>query len=511
MRRIEELINIPQYVSRYFNGLQGKTLASGEISINCPFHQDKHSSFCINPTTGLWKCYVPDCKGYQGGNLLQLVAAMEGIDTKDAYKKILKECGIEVDNKPAPKELCEDKISEYHLALLGEKPVIDYLNTKYCYTNETIIKFKLGWNGSRITIPIYDHTGKLVNIRKKPLDNGHCMGIEFYNQMRLFPISNLEGETIYLFEGEKDCMLACQIGLNAMTVTSGAGSFNQEWLPLFKDKKIVVCYDIDAAGRAGAERIKDMLLNAVSELKIIHLPITTPPNGDFTDYILAGGTLESFLELVANTNVEEKVITQNTRIPDFVYDTELSAAANAEFFYKRVRFNIVVSGKDTQPYLPPAEIEITCPANQPYCKYCGMARYGGSYVLKLNELSSDILQWIDCTEDHHRTLIQKNLEIPLKCKLWKVFTAKAQIVTEVTLIPEISYASHDTEYVVRTAYIIGKSVKANCSYRLEAITMPHPTDQKATHLIYKISENKTAIDEFEMTEKLIAKLGVFKV
>lgn len=509
MRKIEDLINVSQYVRGYLQGW--KEGASGELTLNCPFHDDKHASFSINASTGCWKCYVPQCLGFNGGNLVQLVANMEGITTKEAHAKILKDCGINArEEAPPPKELCEAKVIEYHMALLGEVDVLNILHKKYLYNVETINRFKLGWNGTRITIPIYDETGKLVNIRKKPLDSGHCIGIEYFNQMRLFPIENLNEETIYLFEGEKDCMLACQLGLTGMSVTSGAGSFSQEWLPSFKDKNVIICYDIDEAGITGAMRVKDFLLNAVNDLRIVRLPISEPKNGDFTDYILQGGTKDKFLDLVKSTGSEPKLIHQVTRIPTFVHNVELGRASDADYYFKRVRFNVVVSGKDTQPYLPPSEIEITCPANQPFCKYCGMANYGGRFTLKLNELSQDILQWIDCTDNDHTTLIRKNMEIPLKCKIWKTFVAKAQTVEEVTLIPEISYAVHNTEYVVRSAYVIGKSVKSNHNYRFEAITMPHPEDQKVTHLIYGIAENHTNIDEFKVTDRVREALKIFQ-
>ena len=514
MRRIEDRIDVARYLTTYLGGtLQtGRRMASGEAAINCCFHEDKHASFSINPSTGLWKCHTPNCRGFTGGNLILLVAAIEGLSNKEAAEKILSDCGVEItEEKPAPEELCEDRIQEYHTALLCNSEILETLHIKYLWDNLTIINFKLGWNGSRITIPIYDHLGKLVNIRKKPIDSGHCVGIEFFNQMRLFPIQNLSGEEIFLFEGEKDCMLACQLGLNAMTVTSGAGGFNQEWITLFKEKSVIVCYDVDQAGITGAKRIKEILLNAVKELKIVSLPITSPPNGDFTDYVLQGGNKEKFLELVNQTAPEIKLVAQPTRIPTYVHPVALDEASRAEYYFKRVRFNVVVSGKDTQPYMPPCEIEISCPADQPFCKHCGMAVYGGKFTLKLNELSVDILQWIDCTEETHRVLLRKNLEIPLKCKLWKTFVSKAQTVEEVTLIPEISYASHDTEYVVRTAYVIGKSIKSNCNYQFEAITMPHPANQAATHLIYGITENKTNIDEFKTTDRIREELEMFRV
>lgn len=515
MIKLEDKINVGQFLSRFLRG--GKTLASGELSANCIFHHDEHASLSVNLQTGQWKCFVPTCRGFAGGNLVQFIALLRNIPTDEAYKWIANECGVELEPiKRPPPELSEEKVLEYHQALLNDRETLTFLLTKYLWKLEIIQYFKLGlcFTGpeKRISIPIYDEKNILVNIRKKPLTSGKCIGIEFWNQMRLFPIMHLEGETVYLFEGEKDCILACQLGLNAMTVTSGAGAFSQEWIPYFKDKSLVVCYDIDEAGIAGAIKLKEFLLHVTRDLKIVGLPIKKPANGDFTDYILQGGTAEEFLKLVDKTASEEKILTQKTRITDHVYTVGLAEAANAQYYFKRVCFNIIISGKDTQPFLPPKEIEISCPMGQVFCKYCGIAPYGGKFVLKMNHLSADVLQWIDCTEEHHNVLIRKNMEIPMRCKIWKSFVKEAQTVEEVTLIPEIDYAmTGDTEYVVRSAYVIGKSVKSNHNYKLEAVTLPHPLTQAATHLIYAIAENRTAIDEFRMTEELCKKLRIFNV
>jgi len=515
MIKLEDHIDVGQFLSKFLRG--GKTLASGELSTACPFHKDDHASLSVNLNTGQWKCFTPTCKGFNGGNMVQFIALLRNIPTDEAYRQIAKENGIELEKEHRPPaELSDAKVLEYHKALLNDAEVLAFLSTKYLWKQESIERFNLGLcyigTEKRISIPIYDEKNNLVNLRKKPLDSGKCIGIEFFNQMRLFPIMHLQGEEIYLFEGEKDCILACQLGLNAMSVTSGSGTFSQEWIPYFKDKVLNICYDIDAAGISGALKIKDFLLHVTCELKIIGLPITTPANGDFTDYILQGGTAEEFLKLIDKTNPEEKVITQKTRITDHVYEVGLAEAAKAEFYFKRVNFNVIISGKDTQPFLPPKEIEVKCPMGQSFCKYCGVAAFGGKYVLKLNHLSADILQWIDCTEEHHNVLIRKNLEIPMKCKIWKSFVQEAQTVEEVTLIPEIDYAmTGDAEYVVRSAYVVGKSVKSNHNYRLEAVTLPHPIDQSCTHLIYRIAENRTAIDEFRVDDKMIENLRVFNV
>ncbi len=505
--KLEDRISIPQFISRF---VKAKRTMGNEMSCNCPFHDDKHASFSINIKTGLWKCHAPACRGAQGGNLLQFIALQKDFtDLRDAYKWICEDQGIEYQKREAP-ELSHEQVDNYHFALLGNQEVLKHLKEQYLWNDNTITKYKLGWTGDRISIPIYDGAGKLVNVRKKPLTSGACIGIEYFNQMRLYPIANLAAEEVYLMEGEKDCLLANQLGLNSMTVTSGAGSFRQEWILLFKDKRVYVCFDIDESGVKGGQRIKEFLLNVTAEFKIINLPIFDPVNADFTDYIKQF-SINEFKALVKETKAEEKKVDRPVLISDHVQTATLAEAALAKYYFHRLQLDVVVSGKDTQPYLPPRQIEINCTLGQQHCKRCGMAALGGQYEMMLDHLSADILQWIDCSEDHHVMLIRRQMEIPAGCKMWKHKILQAQNVEEITLIPEIDYTHGDAEYCIRTAYSIGIPMKSNHSYRLEAITVPHPKTQYATHLIYAVSENKTAIDQFKITEKLHEKLKVFQI
>ncbi len=507
MSRIEDRIDITKFISRFVK--ISRTMGD-EVSCNCPFHEDAHASFSVNTKTGLWKCHAPQCDGSVGGNLVQFIALRKGYtNLREAYKFICAECGIEYQMREAP-ELSIECVDEYHFALLADMKTLKLLKEEYLWNSDTITKYRLGLKDNRITFPIYDATGRLVNIRKKPLDSGKCIGIEYHNQMRIYPIINMGKDTLYFMEGEKDCLLANQLGLNAITVTSGAGSFKQEWITAFKGKRVVVCFDIDKAGIAGAQRIKEFLINIATEFKIVALPIKAPVNADFTDYIKAV-SLDKFKELVADTKAEPQVLDRPVRISEKVTTVDLASASLAEYYFHRVQLDVVVSGKDTQPYLPPRQIHLTCPLGQKSCVRCGLAPLGGDYVIKLDHLSADILQWIDCSEDHHQILIRRQLDIPQTCRIWKHHILEAQNVEEVTLIPEIDYASADTEYVIRTAYALGLNIKSNHSYRFEAVTVPHPKDQHVTHLLYAVTENKTAIDEFKMDDKIMEKLKIFRV
>jgi DNA primase len=66
---------------------------------------------------------------------------------------------------------------------------------------------------------------------------------------------------IYLCEGAIDCLTLLGHGFNAVGIP-GANSFKPEWVSLFCNKKVTLCLDNDAAGKAGEERISAMLQSA---------------------------------------------------------------------------------------------------------------------------------------------------------------------------------------------------------------------------------------------------------
>ncbi|MCL2102209.1 MAG: toprim domain-containing protein, partial [Fibromonadales bacterium] len=64
--------------------------------------------------------------------------------------------------------------------------------------------------------------------------------------------------TIYLCEGAIDTLTLLGRGFSAVGIP-GSNSFKPEWANLFANKKIILCLDNDAAGKAGAARISEIL------------------------------------------------------------------------------------------------------------------------------------------------------------------------------------------------------------------------------------------------------------
>src|SRR5690606_508031 len=128
---------------------------------------------------------------------------------------------------------------------------------------------------------------------------------EGYGTVRLFPIDALASEELIIFEGEWDCMLARQLGLPGITQTGGAETWKDERGPLFRGKRVWICYDHDDAGRDGAQKVAKALAPLAAEVRVIALPVEGKSE-DFSDWVLKyGGTAEAFRTLMAEAPVYE--------------------------------------------------------------------------------------------------------------------------------------------------------------------------------------------------------------
>ena len=76
--------------------------------------------------------------------------------------------------------------------------------------------------------------------------------------------------TVYLAEGESDCMALIAAGLEAddtaACVASPGTSFPREWAPLFTGKRIVLCFDRDEPGRKATATVAAILKGRAAEI-----------------------------------------------------------------------------------------------------------------------------------------------------------------------------------------------------------------------------------------------------
>lgn len=187
----------------------------------------------------------------------------------------------------------------YHAAL--PERIRAYLNARGI-ADEVIDRHLLGWNGSRITIPIPNVLGEIAffKLARDPADltDSPKMLTTPGTQAELFGWERVfeRPAELILCEGEFDRLVLETQGFAAATSTGGAGTFRREWAEALAEiPTLYVCFDRDDAGEQGVRRVARLLPRA----RIVRLPDEVGEGGDVTDFFVRlGRSRDDFLGLL---------------------------------------------------------------------------------------------------------------------------------------------------------------------------------------------------------------------
>lgn len=267
---------------RYTRVTSGRNYA-GERAAICPFHGDNKPSLSFNDDTGLWKCFA--CG--KSGSAVTFVQAVEQCthDHADALVNDLLNVSL-----PTP-----TKIAAWHATLVTTPDVLHYLESRGIGDVEVLKYYNVGFDGERVTIPIHDEEGNLVNVRRMAAQRAaknKVINTPGHGQMRLWPLESLSGEgPIIVCEGETDCLSILHQGARAVTSTGGAGGWRQEWGALFRGQDVVIAFDGDDPGRRGAEKVCASLADHAASVTVLEMPDAT----DVNDLHCAGHRLDNLI------------------------------------------------------------------------------------------------------------------------------------------------------------------------------------------------------------------------
>ena len=108
----------------------------------------------------------------------------------------------------------------------------------------------------------------------------------------------LKGETIYVFEGEKDVDRAREeLGITATTCAMGAQKWCENYTYTLIGANVILVPDNDEAGRKHVLKVAQELKLVAASVRILELP-GLPDKGDFSNWLDADGTREAFDALV---------------------------------------------------------------------------------------------------------------------------------------------------------------------------------------------------------------------
>jgi hypothetical protein len=485
---------------------------SGWVTVKCPYHNDtddlREAHGGVNTATGGFNCFV--CAA--DGNVLQMIAKKMGVPVEvvEAHNDNIfgtnnKARGLDSDD--ALVSLCEKN-------LLGSEDYIKKIYTKHGINLNTIKKFRLGLYPStgRVTIPIMSPDGTIGDIRQYKygelgIGEGKIISKRGAKTHLFTTCDPLKEDTIYLTEGEFKAMILYQNGFPAVSSTHGASSWHDSFDKYFKNKNVIIIYDVDKPGRKNAEKRANSLASIAKTVKNVMLhDVADIENGDITDYfVLKGFTAEQFKEVVDNTPVYQPYVQPDiVECSDAPVQLHLAASSKAIHNGKLIETNAIISAKDTAPYIIPRKVQVSCGRGRDYCMQCPVFDHKGEYEIEISPDSASILDLIAAKGN-------EKLEVPIfknkgkiypGCKVVQFVTKESMNVEELRVIPPLEVGHATQEQVTRKVFYVGSNIGTNASYALSARVTSMPGDGHATLVVYKAEPTVDNIDNFTATEDL---------
>lgn len=247
---IDELVN---YKEEYTKFVQKPEFKRDRMVSLCPFHDDRKPSFSVDLKTGKFVCFA--CG--KAGNYVSFRAELDGTSNADAYKKILREHGVdETKKEPAkPKSYTvEDYAAEKKLPAEWLHMVCS-LESKQEQDGTPYVK-----------IPYFNIESKIQVTRKRMGNHSFKWGYGSAGKMIPYGLWRKEGMEVagytILVEGESDSQTLWFLGYPALGIP-GASTFKPEWVGDLKSiETLYIHKEPDRGGQTFFEKVTEALKNA---------------------------------------------------------------------------------------------------------------------------------------------------------------------------------------------------------------------------------------------------------
>lgn len=252
--RVDEvdIDHLVDYKTEYSRIIQKHKISGANLTGLCPFHDDKNNSFSVDLKTGCWKCHAED----RGGNFTSFYAELNGIDTKEAYKDILKQYGA---YKPEEDKKSEGSLLSYSVAqyVLEKRLPEEFLKEQCC------LQTKRDKQGVQyLYIPYFNENSDEVTYRKRYGDKqfrwkyGAGKDICLYGEWKLEQIRN--AGYVVLVEGESDSQSMWYMGISTLGIP-GASMMRKEWATTLQDLKVYIHVEPDKGGETFLHKVTTAL------------------------------------------------------------------------------------------------------------------------------------------------------------------------------------------------------------------------------------------------------------
>jgi DNA primase len=260
----------------------------------CPLHVGEgRDAFHVNTAKQLFHCF--SCGA--GGTLLDLVAALEHCQLREAAQKLAGWCSVPVTHWGG--QVVQRSQATVTEKTEGPRPLnfrlrgIDgrhpYLKSRGI-SERTAAAFGIGFYAGpgllsqRLVIPIHDEAGQLVAYCGRSLDGAgprYKFPPRFAKSKVLFNLHRAaagEEEICIVVEGFFDCLKVDQAGFGSVVALMGAALYDrQRWLLTERFRRIILMLDGDPAGRRASDAISARLARSCS-IRVIELAASTQPD-----------------------------------------------------------------------------------------------------------------------------------------------------------------------------------------------------------------------------------------
>ena len=339
---IKNLVSISQVLRHY----GGECTNNSSGAWWCILHEvggknngHKTPSLVAKDNIGTATCLSQKC--FEADDIFSVISKMEGLDIKNDFSLIKEKAaaiaGIIVDDdiknisNETSKIQSVENLNIKHLNYLKETGV----------SEATALSFALKARGEYILYPQLDDKiirgYKGISITKDKVKNKSKIFFEGYTAPLFYEFEVKKGRHIIFTEGEKDCLrLSEEILKNrkekdyiAITVTTGALSVPKDIiieLEKFNPSGISIIYDNDNAGKEGAKKLAEVLLDKFKTVDIYSFSDGNKDGYDVSDFFNEGFTLQDMLNLKKESlQKEEKTLhslyPQYTISNDSIIDT----------------------------------------------------------------------------------------------------------------------------------------------------------------------------------------------
>ena len=160
----------------------------------------------------------------------------------------------------------------------------------------------IGWNGSRITIPVFGRSsGEVLGLRyarsRDDVSGSPEMTSDEGARPELYGWETLarEPHRVVICEGEFERLVLEARGFPAVTSTGGADVFLEEWAEFYVPvSHVFICFNRSATSDAAARNVQRILPKA----RIAQLPSDVGDSGTITDFFVGLGRTELDFEIV---------------------------------------------------------------------------------------------------------------------------------------------------------------------------------------------------------------------